>query len=309
MPNPLPSYGKIWNLGHRNVRDIFIGSVTIQEKMDGSQFSFGVRDGELHMRSKGAVVHVGAEPKQFKLASETVQTIFKNGGLTEGWTYRGEAITSPRHNHLTYDRIPRGGIILFDIDRGMEDMADYDWLCDEAERLGLEVVPQYQATKIENIEHLNVFLERETCLGGPKIEGIVIKPVRPMFDERGDTLRAKLVSAEFREKAGASWKAANPGKAEIVEQIIEKLTTEARWRKAVQARADAGELDGSPKDIGPLIGAVQKDVFDEEADQIKEVLFKYFWKNRISRGVTRGFAEWYKAQLLELQEFGESEEE
>ncbi len=33
-----------------------------------------------------------------------------------------------------------------------------------------------------------------------------------------------------------------------------------------------------------------------------------FWKTQISRGVTRGFPEWYKQQLLELQ-FEDNEEE
>ena len=94
----------------------------------------------------------------------------------------------------------------------------------------------------------------------------------------------------------------------MVKQITEGLTTEARWRKALQAMADDGKLTNSPKDIGPMIGRIKKDIFEEEGERIKEGLFNHFWKNSISRGVTRGFPGWYKEQLLE-QQFGSEEEE
>jgi hypothetical protein len=311
VPNPLPSYGKIYNLGHRAIRDLFDHEVRIQEKVDGSQFSFGIRDGQLHMRSKRVELHAGAAVGQFMMAVQTVCRLFDERKLTEGWTYRGEAITKPRHNHLVYERIPVGGVILFDIDKGQEDFMPHDSLVYVANQLGLEVVPEYDVGMVSNIEGLNELLTRKSCLGGEKtIEGIVIKPTGPVFDEHtGKLLRAKLVAVEFKETQTSSWKKANPGANDVVKQITEGLTTEARWRKALQAAADDGELDHSPKDIGPMLGRIQKDIFEEEGERIKEALFKHFWKTVISRGVTRGFPEWYKAQLLELQSFGDNEEE
>ena len=310
MPNSLPSYGKIYNLGHRAVRDLFQNTVRIQEKVDGSQFSFGVREGMLHMRSKRVEIHQGAKNGQFQMAVDTVCDLFDNGLLIEGWTYRGEAITKPRHNHIVYGRIPAGGVILFDIDQGQEDFMPHDSLVFAANELSLEVVPEYDVCKITDIEGLNELLAQKSCLGGESnIEGVVFKPVGPVFDEHtGKLLRAKLVAAEFKETQTASWKKANPNQNDVVKQITEGLTTEARWRKAIQAAADDGVLDHSPKDIGPLLGRIQKDIFEEEGERIKQALFKHFWKTVISRGVTRGFPEWYKAQLLELQ-FEDSEEE
>lgn len=311
MASPLPSYGKIYNLGHRAVRDLFDHAVRIQEKVDGSQFSFGVRDGLLHMRSKRVEIHQGGKNGQFQMAVDTVCDLFDNGLLIEGWTYRGEAITKPRHNHLVYERIPAGGIILFDIDTGEEDFMSHTRLSKTASRLGLEVVPEYDPhAKVVNVEGLNTLLVHKSCLGGDKtIEGIVIKPVGPLFDEHtGKLLRAKLVAPEFKEDQVNSWKAANPNRNDVVKQIIESLTTEARWRKAVQGARDEGVLDNSPKDIGSLLGRIQKDIFEEEGERIKETLFKHFWKAQISRGLTHGFPEWYKQQLLELQ-FEDNEEE
>jgi len=47
------SYPKIYNLGHRAVREIFEEAVIFQEKVDGSQISFMVDDtGMPHARSK-----------------------------------------------------------------------------------------------------------------------------------------------------------------------------------------------------------------------------------------------------------------
>ncbi len=311
MSNKLGSYGKIYNLGHRAVRDLLNFPVQVQEKIDGSQFSFGVRNSVLNMRSKRAVVHVGDEPGQFKLASETVQALFADNMLEEGWTYRGEAVTKPRHNHLVYDRIPVGGIILFDIDRGEEDMADYDWLRDEAERLGLEVVPQFGAWVIENVEDLAALCDRKSILGGESnIEGIVIKPIGLIFDTlTGKTLRAKVVAPEYRETQTTSWKSANPNRNDFINAIVAGLATEARWRKAIQALRDAGELDNSPKDIGPLLKQISQDILEEEGEAIAAALLKHFWKKNISRGVTRGFPQFYTEYLIGLQFDDPTEEE
>jgi ATP-dependent RNA circularization protein (DNA/RNA ligase family) len=36
------SYPSIYALGHRAIRELFDGPVVVEEKIDGSQFSFGV---------------------------------------------------------------------------------------------------------------------------------------------------------------------------------------------------------------------------------------------------------------------------
>ena len=41
------SYSKVYQIGHKVIRDIFNDEVLIEEKIDGSQFSFGVIDGVL----------------------------------------------------------------------------------------------------------------------------------------------------------------------------------------------------------------------------------------------------------------------
>jgi len=106
----------------------------------------------------------------------------------------------------------------------------------------------------------------------------------------------KLVSAEFKEKHVDSWRKANPTNKDVLGLLTESLRTVARWLKAVQHRQEAGELLDAPQDIGPLLIAVSADIEEEEADHIKEVLFRWALPH-IRRGVARGFAIWYKEKL------------
>ena len=63
--NSWHSYPSIYNIGHRYVVDLLNEPVLIEEKIDGSQFSFGVFDGELKCRSKGAQLNLVAPEKMF----------------------------------------------------------------------------------------------------------------------------------------------------------------------------------------------------------------------------------------------------
>ena len=57
-------------------------------------------------------------------------------------------------------------------------------------------------------------------------------------------------------------------------------------------------LEGSPRDIGPLIREVPEDVRQECEQAIKDALFAYAWPT-IQRGIVRGLPEWYKRRLAE----------
>ncbi len=120
------SYPSIFALGHRAIRDLLQGAVNVEEKVDGSQFSFGlvpanvddagnpvdavwsVEDGVSHalkVRSKGAVIQLDAPEALFREAVETVKWLAPM--LHPGWTYRSEVLKKPHHNALTYERVPR----------------------------------------------------------------------------------------------------------------------------------------------------------------------------------------------------------
>lgn len=291
------SYPKVYNLGHRAIRGLLDGPVVVQEKIDGSQFSFGVIDGELRVRSKGREIPLPSTDKLFAGAIATAERLFKGIQLVPGWIYRGEAMMAPKHNTLEYERAPEGNFVLFDIDTGLEDRvgirADLTHI---AGHLGVEVVPELFRGEVDDIDQLKELLTRESMLGGP-IEGIVVKNYN-RWGQDGKMLMGKWVREAFKEQHRKNWKSG--GSKDVVQRLIEQYRHERRWEKAVERRRDDGELANEPRDIGPLIASIQQDILDECEDEIKDRLFAEF-KSKITRGAVAGFAEWYKSRLAELQ--------
>ena len=172
--------------------------------------------------------------------------------------------------------------------------------CALAERIGLEHVPLLYDGALEASQAADFvlgLLERQSILGGPKIEGVVIKNYADIGRD-GKVVMGKFVSAVFKEVHNKDWKDRNPEKGDVLDQICTALTTKARWSKAVQHLREAGTLANEPKDIGPLIKEVARDTLEEETEFIKDRLFAWAKKD-IVRRVTAGLPEWYKEQLLE----------
>lgn len=296
------SYPSTFALGHRALAELLLDPVLVEEKVDGSQFSFGrfrLPSGEtvLKARSKGAELQMLAPEKMFERAIASVRAI--EDRLIEGWTYRAEYLQKPKHNALAYDRIPRNHLAVFDINTGHEAYLAYDAKAAEAERLGLDVVPRIYEGQVEGLTQFRGWLDRVSVLGGQKIEGVVVKNYR-RFGPDKKVLIGKFVSEAFKEVHAAEWKAANPTQGDIVDVLIRQYRTPARWAKAVQHLREAGTLEGSPRDIGLLFREVPADIEKEAAEAIKEALYAWAWP-KIRRGVGAGLAEWYKDELLKAQ--------
>lgn len=290
----LHSYPKVYAIGHRAVQDLFSDTVVVQEKVDGSQFSFGLINGEIEMRSHGAEVRFGDNNKMFNAAKETVCKAIADK-LHPEWIYRAEFLSKPKHNVLCYKRVPVGSLIVFDINVGLENYLAPTVVHQEAELLGLEVVPTMFVGKVNSPEMVRDFLKSESCLGGP-VEGVVVKNYN-RFGIDGKVLMGKFVTEQFKETHNKEWKAANPTIGDIVDQLVATLRNERRWEKAIERLRDAGKLEHSPRDIGPLIKTIQEDLATEERDFIETKLVEWAMP-RIMRASSAGVAEWYKDRLL-----------
>lgn len=304
------SYPKVYNLGHAAVRELLLDTVIVEEKVDGSQFSFGlVKTGQhvedsvtidrydLQMRSHQAAIDPENPPKMFKEGVELVRAMAAR--LTPGYVYRGEYLSKPKHNTLAYDRIPLNNIIIFDINDGEESYLSPEQKDVEAARLGFEVVPVLLEGALTSYDAFASLLETVSILGGQKVEGVVIKNYS-RFGRDGKALMGKFVSEAFKEKNGANWKSENPGQRDIITRIAERYKTPARWDKAIQHLAEQGVLTNEPKDIGPLFKEVQTDTLAECGDEIREELFRWAWRD-IGRQLTAGLAEYYKERLARQQ--------
>jgi hypothetical protein len=311
------SYSSSYALGHAALAELFLDPVTVEEKVDGSQFSFGkfhqlnvlgelVGPDVIKVRSKGREIFVSPEgvssEKMFQRAIDSV--LARSKDLTPGWTYRAEYLQKPKHNALAYDRVPKDHLIIFDIAIGEERYLPYFDKMAEAERLGLEVVPLLFEGWVTDVEQIKAFLDCTSVLGGQKIEGIVAKNYT-RYGRDKKILFGKYVSDSFKEVHDVSWKEENPKQGDMVTQIVNWLRTPARWSKAVQHLEEAGVLQGSPRDIGSLFIEVPHDVKEEFEEEIKAKLFAWAWP-QISRGITAGMADWYKERLMQGSQFADA---
>lgn len=294
--NHISSYPSIYAIGHRSIQGIFSSPVVIEEKIDGSQFSMSSTNGVLSCRSKGQQIVVDAPEKLFAAGVETAKSL----DLHDGWTYRCEYLSKPKHNTLAYSRVPAEHLIVFDVMTAPEVYLSVPEKQSEAQRIGLECVPcfAYPQIELENgmtASLAETLLQHDSILGGCKIEGFVVKNYNVITLEKKIAI-AKYVSEAFKEKHQHQWKVSNPSSGDFITSLTASLKTEARWSKAVQHLRDDGKLVNAPQDIPVLIREVQADVAKDEKEEIKDALFKHFYP-QINRGVIAGLPEWYKTQI------------
>lgn len=273
--------------------------VEIEEKIDGSQFSFRWDGDRVRYYSKRRELDPQNPGGLFAPAIAYLEE--NTGRIPEGYWLHGEAVAKAKHNIIPYERTPRGGLVLWDMrttDRpelNLESaVASRGVLEGAAKVLGLEVAPLLYAgppypALVEDALRRNV--KAAPLLGGDLMEGVVVK-FRDVTGYRGEPLLVvKVVSEKFREVGKRKAPKSRPNLADMVAEYA----TEARWSKAVQRMREDGTHTGTPKDIGALIRLVQEDVMEEEGTAIKERLFQMFRKE-ITGGLVNGLPAWYKAQ-------------
>lgn len=287
------SYPTVYAIGHSTISNIFFSDVLVEEKIDGSQFSMGIINGELHCRSKSVQINIEAPEKLFIEAIDAAKKLAPL--LHEGWIYRCEYLKIPRHNMIAYSRIPRNHLIVFDVMTGKEKYLSYNEKVEAASELGLECVPKLYEGHVDSIELLMSFLDKTSILGGSKIEGVVVKNYS-LFTREKKIMIGKYVSEKFKEVHRVEWNKNNPSEKEFMESVAMKYRSEARWNKAIQHLREAGELENSPRDIGKLLKEIPEDILNEEKESIMKELFDYFYP-KFKRIVINGFPEYYKEYL------------
>lgn len=290
----LKAFPKIHALGTRHAQTIFDGPVEVTEKIDGSQFVFGKVDGEILFRSKGAQIFVDDPQKMFEAGVEQVLGM----DLPEDVVFYGEYLSKPKHNTLAYESIPEGHIALFGMSnpRGDTFSDKREPLVEMARRLNIDPIPLVHEG-LCSADLVMKMLERESYLGGPHVEGVVVKAYKDyvLAGQIVPVMAAKYVSEAFKEVHRKSWSKTQT-KAGKWDGFKESFRTEARWQKAVQHLAEAGLLENDPRDIGRLITEIKRDITEEEQENIRDFLWREFGEELLRKS-TAGFPEWYKERL------------
>lgn len=296
------SYPSIYNLGHAAVADLLKYPVIVEEKIDGSQFSFmKMEDGEIQARSKGAQINVIVPEGLFIKAVEAVKRVAS--ALPVNVVFRAEYLAKPKHNILVYCREPHNNLIIFDINPGLETyLSPADKLA-MATEFDFEVVPILFEGVINSPDDIRAFLQTESVLGGQKIEGVVIKPADyALFGKDKKVLMAKFVSEAFKEVHASEWKREHGTKShqDVLQALAREYATPARWAKALIHAREEGQITDSPRDIPVLMAAIAPDVMKECEQEIREKVFQWAWP-QLRRMLTKGLPEWYKDELLKKQ--------
>lgn len=304
MTSSIPAHPKILHLG--KTRDLFKGTIICEEKVDGSSFAFGraADDGRLVFRSKGRELFPESVDKLFgnTVAAVQAREAVIMDTMEPGAFLYGEALHAPRHNTLTYERAPKGHLVLFG-----GTVSNGDWMSREqlelfADAFDFEITPilaRWVDVTDADIEGL-VKQAREMAAGpsilGGKREGIVLKNYGQQIHYNGvlSPIFCKVVTDDFKEKHNDNWK---PGK-DHLQDLLDGYRSEARWHKAVQHLREQGVLTETVKDIGPLVRRVQDDVVAEEMQELGMKLAQHFIAE-VKRISTRGLPEFYKGMLMD----------
>jgi len=292
-------FPKIIHIGDKQIQDLFDDTVEITEKVDGSQFGFGKVNGELFCRSKGREIDMDNPDRMFISGVEYVKTI--QDRIPDDFTFYGEYLQKPKHNSLAYDKIPHNHIALFAVNDNGKDkkFLDYDAIKHWAEVLDIDAVPLLYQGKSGPEAVLEMVKNKVSYLGGQNIEGVVVKAYKPwlfMNQIPLNVMAGKYVTEDFKEVHNKSWKAEHTNKGQL-EVAISNYKSEARWNKAIQHLRDAGNLTGTPRDIGALIKEVHKDIAEEEKESIKAALWSIY-NDKFMKAATEGFAQWYKEKIM-----------
>ena len=287
--------GKVERYGARPEHRLLgeVGQVRVDEKIDGSQINFGVFNGVLRIDSKSREQNVAAPDRMFQKAVDSI--VERRDSLLCNHSYLGEYLMKPHHNVLTYDRVPAGHIVVFDV-------VDPDGGCllysQWEDRVRLDGFEPVQCDFMPAVDAIRIGQQTpqyfKSMLGGPS-EGIVVKTTGGYLNDR---IVAKFVSDQFKEVKGdrTSRNIANPAK-NVAVTMANKYCPSARFLKAVQRLKEEDLWTGSMKDIPKIREYVARDLTEECAEDIKTELYELYRKE-IQKSALLPIAAWYEQYLF-----------
>lgn len=259
----MQKYPKIKYLGSAETKGIFDKSsdeVVVQEKIDGANFRFMVKDGDLTFGSRNVPQ---VENKNYDQFADTIEYLEENidkSKMDRDLVYIGEA-TQKHTLEYNWEEIPQ--LLGFDVlhrDSGLP--LNWELAKEKFNKVGLAFVPILWRGKVKEWEEKDIkdFLEGSKYRKG-KPEGIVIKNYERLnnFDR---PLFAKVKIEEFREKAKAKF-GDNKAKRTNTAYVVEKYLTESRIRKIILKMIKEEGKELARPLMEDLIYRVAEDILDE----------------------------------------------
>lgn len=262
----MKKYDSIPRYGKQGTRDILNTHVTVMEKLDGANASFGIIDGELKIFSRNQELNDHSTLRGFY---DWVRHNVDPRKLFVSTIYFGEWLVP---HTVQYKKEAQGNFYLFDIyDRKDESYLDWKVVEQSAKYLGLETPKVLFEGELHNITDLEQYVGQSELTDIPNTgEGIVVK------DYIGQQF-VKIVSDKFKETK--SIKQPSLDRTDIG-TLIDSVLTPQRVEKLIHKKIDLGllptELDIT--DTGNVLKALSSDVvndiFEEEMHIFLDMLRK-----------------------------------
>lgn len=233
----------------------------IQEKYDGSQFTICPNITAYYCgKSKKSLQD---KDLLFNKVILIIQGTKLKDLLNPTYTYHVEYIASLRHNVITYKRLPKYYMILYDVQREDKSFMKPEELELEGKRIGLEVAKCFYSNNdpavhpYEKVKELMKGIQEgtiESSLGGP-IEGVVLKCNN--FEKKYghdhpskiSNTKLKFVSKAFKEvKHVKKPKHGKQTPSEFLQYLGSMYHTDARLRKGIQHLREKYNVHYNPQE-------------------------------------------------------------
>lgn len=262
----MKKYMSVVRQGHKTTEGVLQAGdpIVIQEKLDGANGSFKLEAGQIVAFSRNERLTAENHLQGFYDWTQTLDASLLRADVV----YFGEWLTKHKIN---YGELTKQ-FFLFDLyDVEQEKYLHVAEVKQEAERLGLRLIPVFYEGEYQSIEHLESFIG-QTALGAKTGEGIVVKNVAYQ-DVYGKQLFIKLVIDAFKEVQRVK-KPKDPNFQSSEIEAVKSVLTKARVEKWIYKLVDEGRLhaDFGMQDMALLLKQlgqrIVEDVVQEEGDQL-----------------------------------------
>ncbi|WP_099301943.1 RNA ligase family protein [Bacillus sp. Marseille-P3800] len=245
--------------------------IVIQEKLDGANASFKVKDGEVLAFSRNTQLDEGNGLRGFR---EWTLTLDGNQ-LEEGKIYFGEWLVQHKLNYGAHNM---NQFYLFDVyDELTGQYLHFKEVEEEASRLDINLIPVFYHGPPLPIEEIEKFVGKSFLPANEIGEGVVVKNYS--YKNKHDfQVFTKIVSKDFQEKNGVKNPKGAVKKKDSFDQFLDTYMTKARVEKTIHKMVDEQELheDYAIEDMGQILkGAgtrVYEDLIKEELDSLLKQL-------------------------------------
>lgn len=259
-------YPKIHRLGKEETDDILLGSVHVEEKIDGANASIWFEDGEIKCGSRSRVLTEGFNGfVEYVKNHPTLPSLFSK---YPDCRLNGEWLV--RHT-ISYNETAYKKFYLFDITSRLPDNFDDDvresfWtkqlVLDVAKEHSIDTPFYFGMFQDPSVDDLKQFVGK-TVLGTVG-EGIVIKN-ESFVNNFGDHCHAKIVSDSFKEDNGITFGGNNKSSETYLEMyIVNKYMTLTRIQKIINKTQPEIDKKLDLEHTARIINSAYHDMLTEE---------------------------------------------